>query len=160
MTKAAELVALRARLVLPISSPPIRSGVITVCGDRIVAVGENVSGRTARDLGDVAILPAFVNAHTHLELSDCGQPNRCAGYFGCRSGFSNWYVSDARNGRRESTCRRVTRRHVIADSSCRWLPVSRPLGTSFRNHRVDQTRGRLERIGWHFARHSGTRPSD
>jgi cytosine/adenosine deaminase-related metal-dependent hydrolase len=74
MIHAAELVALHARLVVPVSAPPIRSGVITVQGDRIVAVGENVSGRAAIDLGDVAILPALINAHTHLELSDRVQP--------------------------------------------------------------------------------------
>lgn len=74
MNHAAEQVALQASLVVPISAPPIRPGVITVQGDRIIAVGENVSGLAAIDLGNVAILPALINAHTHLELSDCTEP--------------------------------------------------------------------------------------
>ena len=41
---------------------------MTVEGDRIAAVGE-FGGGTVEDLGNVAILPGLVNAHTHLELS-------------------------------------------------------------------------------------------
>lgn len=53
--------------IVPISGPPIRRGSITLAGGRITAVG----GRTpdAVSLGNVAILPSLVNAHTHLELS-------------------------------------------------------------------------------------------
>jgi len=53
--------------VVPISGPPIRHGSITVAGDRVTAVGER--HRDAVPLGSVAIVPALVNAHTHLELS-------------------------------------------------------------------------------------------
>jgi cytosine/adenosine deaminase-related metal-dependent hydrolase len=56
--------------ILPIASPPIRGGTVTVEGGRIVAVDEGVRAHThTTDLGSVAILPALVNAHTHLELS-------------------------------------------------------------------------------------------
>jgi cytosine/adenosine deaminase-related metal-dependent hydrolase len=58
----------RAAWVLPITSPPIPGGVVTVDRDEIVAVGE-YDGHAAADLGAVAILPGLVNAHTHLELS-------------------------------------------------------------------------------------------
>lgn len=57
-----------ASWILPIAGPPIRGGAVTVEGGRIVSV----SGQVAADavaLGHVAILPALVNAHTHLELS-------------------------------------------------------------------------------------------
>jgi len=57
-----------ASWILPISSPPIRNGVVTLEGGRIVRVGE-APDRAAHALGNVAILPALVNAHTHLELS-------------------------------------------------------------------------------------------
>ena len=57
-----------AAWVLPISAPPIRNGFVTIDGDRIAAVGDGVAAG-ALPLGNVAILPAFVNAHTHLELS-------------------------------------------------------------------------------------------
>jgi cytosine/adenosine deaminase-related metal-dependent hydrolase len=54
--------------ILPIAGSPVRDGAVTVSGGRITAVGERLSGG-AVDLGHVAILPALVNAHTHLELS-------------------------------------------------------------------------------------------
>ncbi len=63
----------RARWLLPISGPPIENGTIEV-GDGLIT---DVSGRAdsaAEDLGDVAILPALVNCHTHLEFSDCAAP--------------------------------------------------------------------------------------
>ena len=67
-------IAYRARWVFPVDQPPLDGGVVTVAGGRIVAVGENASGRPARDLGDVALLPGLVNAHTHLEFSLLEQP--------------------------------------------------------------------------------------
>jgi len=66
----------RAAWILPITGPPIRHGWVTTAGGRIVAVGDArerppVEGANdgGIDLGDVAVLPALVNAHTHLELS-------------------------------------------------------------------------------------------
>jgi cytosine/adenosine deaminase-related metal-dependent hydrolase len=62
------MIAYRAAWVIPIASPPIRGGVVSV--DRGVVAGVDASGGDrAEDLGDVAILPGLVNAHTHLELS-------------------------------------------------------------------------------------------
>src|SRR5436190_626196 len=66
--------ALRARWVVPIDRPPVEGGVITIAGGRIVAVGENALGQPPRDLGDVALLPGLVNAHTHLEFSLLDRP--------------------------------------------------------------------------------------
>ena len=57
-----------AAWVLPISAPPIRNGFVTLEGERIIAVGARAPADVA-SLGNVAILPALVNAHTHLELS-------------------------------------------------------------------------------------------
>lgn len=60
----------RAKWVLPIAQRPIENGWVSVADGRVAAVG---AGRAEwpdeTDLGDVALLPAFVNAHTHLELS-------------------------------------------------------------------------------------------
>ena len=67
-------IALRARTVYPIDRPPMDGGIVTIAGGRIVAVGENTSGRPPRDLGDVALLPGLVNAHTHLEFSLLHRP--------------------------------------------------------------------------------------
>jgi aminodeoxyfutalosine deaminase len=70
----AETLAVRARWVVPVDEPPIDGGIVTIAGGRIVAVGENASGKPARDLGDVALMPGLVNAHTHLEFSLLEQP--------------------------------------------------------------------------------------
>jgi aminodeoxyfutalosine deaminase len=54
--------------ILPVIDEPLEHGFVAVDGDRINAVGrERPAG--AVDLGRVAVLPALVNAHTHLELS-------------------------------------------------------------------------------------------
>jgi cytosine/adenosine deaminase-related metal-dependent hydrolase len=52
-----------------VDGPPLENGCISIQGERITAV--EVHGvRTADvDLGNVAVLPGFVNAHTHLDLS-------------------------------------------------------------------------------------------
>ena len=60
---------IRSRWVLPIDRPPIEGGWIETVGGRIVGVGRGSPPARAQDLGDVAILPGLVNAHTHLELS-------------------------------------------------------------------------------------------
>lgn len=62
------MVRYRAGWVLPVATPPIHGGVVSIDGDRIVSVGEH-DGGPVEDLGSVAILPGLVNAHTHLELS-------------------------------------------------------------------------------------------
>lgn len=58
----------RAEWVLPITDDPVRDGWVAVDSGRITGVGKD-SSADAIDLGKVAILPALVNAHTHLELS-------------------------------------------------------------------------------------------
>src|SRR5262245_6847922 len=61
---------LTARWLFPVDQPPLARGTLTIEGDRISAV-EKAGVRTAEiDLGNVAILPGFTNAHTHLDLSD------------------------------------------------------------------------------------------
>jgi cytosine/adenosine deaminase-related metal-dependent hydrolase len=63
----------RVAWLLPISQPPIRDAWLRTERGRIVAFGHSRPGDfTATDeidLGQVAVLPALVNAHTHLELS-------------------------------------------------------------------------------------------
>jgi cytosine/adenosine deaminase-related metal-dependent hydrolase len=54
--------------VLPISQPPIRNGFVAIDSGRIMAVSDRPPDE-AIPLGRAAILPALVNAHTHLELS-------------------------------------------------------------------------------------------
>lgn len=66
--------ALRARYVFPAGGPPIAEGMVVIEGGQIAAVGSDRSADRAQDLGDVAILPGLVNAHTHLEFSDLPSP--------------------------------------------------------------------------------------
>ncbi len=66
--------SLQARVVYPVGRPPIEHGVVTVDGERIVAVGNAADGDHVHDLGNVALLPGLVNAHTHLEFSYLKQP--------------------------------------------------------------------------------------
>ena len=58
----------QADWVLPVSDEPLRRGWVSVDANRISAVGADPVA-AAHDLGRRAILPALVNAHTHLELS-------------------------------------------------------------------------------------------
>ncbi|MGD9636448.1 MAG: amidohydrolase family protein [Pirellulales bacterium] len=68
-------ISLRARTIYPVDGPAIDDGVVTIEGERIVAVGPaSEATGTVRDLGDVALLPGFVNAHTHLEFSHLRAP--------------------------------------------------------------------------------------
>lgn len=66
--------AYRARYVFPVTSPPVADGVVTIEAGRIVAMGNQAVGCSATDLGDVALLPALINPHTHLEFSDLSAP--------------------------------------------------------------------------------------
>ncbi len=60
---------LTARWVLPVGVPPLEGGTVTVAGDTIVAVEPRGARAADVDLGNVALLPGLVNAHTHLDLS-------------------------------------------------------------------------------------------
>ena len=61
--------SLTARWVFPVDGPPIERGVVTVLGERIDAVDPPGKRTPDIDLGNAAILPGLVNAHTHLDLS-------------------------------------------------------------------------------------------
>ena len=54
---------------LPGDGPPWRRGVVAIDGDKIAAVEAHGRRTPDLDMGDAAILPGLVNAHTHLDLS-------------------------------------------------------------------------------------------
>jgi cytosine/adenosine deaminase-related metal-dependent hydrolase len=60
---------LQSRWLLPIDRPPLDGGWVEIADGRIVRTGSGTPPTPARDLGNVALLPGLVNAHTHLELS-------------------------------------------------------------------------------------------
>jgi len=80
--------SLRARWVFPVSEPPLRDAAVTVFQGRIIAVGKAPHDVPVEDLGQAAIVPGFVNAHTHLEFSDLPGPIGRPGM-----GFVEWLGS-------------------------------------------------------------------
>jgi cytosine/adenosine deaminase-related metal-dependent hydrolase len=76
--------SLKARYLFPVDRPPIENGWITVADGRIAAVGDAPTAERV-DLGDVAILPGWINAHTHLEFSELTIPLGEPGI-----AFTNW----------------------------------------------------------------------
>jgi len=55
--------------VFPVTGPPLPNGTVTVQGTTIAAVEADGVRTADEDLGNVAIIPGLVNAHTHLDLS-------------------------------------------------------------------------------------------
>jgi aminodeoxyfutalosine deaminase len=66
---------LSADYVLPITTGPIYGGAVAVDHDKIIAVGERdeivarYPAADEQDFGQAAILPGFVNCHSHLEIT-------------------------------------------------------------------------------------------
>ena len=59
---------LSARWILPIEGAPVENGRLLVRGGVILGIEPQTSAPVDFALGNVAVLPGFVNAHTHLEL--------------------------------------------------------------------------------------------
>ncbi len=60
---------LSADWVLPVEGAPIANGAVAIEGDRIAAVGTISELGAGEHFPDAAILPGFVNAHSHLEYA-------------------------------------------------------------------------------------------
>lgn len=65
---------LRARVVLPVASPPIEDGAVLIAGNRILNVARwrdlaPPAGEEIVDLGNTILLPGLVNAHCHLDYT-------------------------------------------------------------------------------------------
>lgn len=92
-----ERIAYQARVVLPVTAPPLVGGVVVIERDRIIGVGRRSAAECdVTDLGNVAIIPGLVNPHTHLELSDILRPLGTPGM-----AFPDWirHIIDFRRGR-------------------------------------------------------------
>lgn len=72
--------AYRARWIVPVEASPVENGVLLIDDGRIVAVRKTYSGAVI-DLGNVALIPGLVNAHTHLEFSRLTEPFATGGDF-------------------------------------------------------------------------------
>src|ERR1041385_9293276 len=80
---------LRARAVLPISSPPVSDGGVIVHDDRLVSVGrwKDLSSSAYEeviDLGETVLMPGLINAHCHLDYTTM------AGSFTPPKKFTDW----------------------------------------------------------------------
>ncbi|MHC4879121.1 MAG: amidohydrolase family protein, partial [Planctomycetota bacterium] len=77
---------------------PIEDGIVEVNDGRIVSVGYRAGAADSAtiDLGNVALLPALVNAHAHLEFADLDQPIQPA------APFTEW-IRNLMSRRRERT---------------------------------------------------------
>lgn len=87
---------LRARWVFPVDVEPIENGIVEVSHGKIAGISAAGDPR-AIDLGNTALLPGLVNAHTHLELSDLDAPLEP------RTPFSDWLESVIAHRRRRAT---------------------------------------------------------
>ncbi|HKI18913.1 MAG TPA: amidohydrolase family protein [Isosphaeraceae bacterium] len=104
---------LQARYVYPVEGPPVRDGCLTIQQGRIAWVGPAKERRGDLDLGNVAIVPGFVNAHTHLELEPLGRPGQPGGE---QEDEVSWLrkVVDQRRSGTEKTQRAAVLRNVKA----------------------------------------------
>ncbi|GIX05729.1 MAG: chlorohydrolase [Candidatus Poribacteria bacterium] len=80
---------LRAKYVMPSSHEVFENGAVRIQGGLIAEVGrmgdvEIGGGERVLDLGEVALLPGFINAHTHLELG------HLAGQIPPPKSFADW----------------------------------------------------------------------
>ena len=62
--------SLTARWIIPVEGPPLERGTVSIRGDRLLAIEPRGYRTPDVEAGEVAVLPGFVNAHTHLDLSD------------------------------------------------------------------------------------------
>jgi len=95
---------LRARVILPISSPPIENGAVVIAGNKIRSIGawkklRAPANEKILDLGDVILLPGLVNAHCHLDYTDmAGQlppPKKFTDWIGSiTAAKTGWSYSD------------------------------------------------------------------
>lgn len=92
---------LRARVVLPVSGPPIDNGAVVVSGGRVSAVGRwsDLASGTSKsdiiDLGASILMPGLVNAHCHLDYTDMAGflpptnfPDWVSGMISAKAGWS------------------------------------------------------------------------
>jgi len=84
---------LRARIIVPVSHPPIEDGAICLSGDRILWVGRRAEVPASHvygeetDLGETILLPGLVNAHCHLDYTGM------AGQISPPKNFTDWIKS-------------------------------------------------------------------
>ncbi len=64
-----EVRTVAARWIFPVEGAPIEQGMIVIANGRIESIGRRDGRSVDRDFPAAALVPGFVNAHTHLELT-------------------------------------------------------------------------------------------
>lgn len=109
--------SITGRWIIPVDGPPLECGVVLIGGAKIIGCIPRGQANADVDLGNVAVLPGLVNAHTHLDLSGVSAPVPFTG------DFTDWLraviafrrtrsprdvEADIRKGLRECLARGVT----------------------------------------------------
>ena len=103
-----------ARWIVPMTSSIIENGCIEVAGDAIVAIHSELPvGVEFVELGDVALLPRLINAHTHLEFSALAEPVGNPG-----ETFDRW-IAEVVGYRRSLAARGADKLHAAVKSGLR-----------------------------------------
>ena len=107
---------LTARYIYAGDGPRIENGTVEIV-DGVIAAVHDKRDPAAEDLGDAAIIPGLVNAHTHLEFSDLTEP------IGPADSFTDWIrgVVAYRRGRQNDDTeiiRRGLQESVVAGTTC------------------------------------------
>lgn len=110
---------LQARFVFPVESPPIEQGCVTIQEGRIAWVGSASERDGDIDLGNTAIVPGFVNAHTHLELDPLDDSDTA----GSSDDMVSWL-------RRVVAQRRITTEETLRSAAVRNLASAIAAGTT------------------------------
>ena len=101
-------IKIQAKWVHCVAEPVIENGVVEMDCGQIVAVHKNaLPSDNVTDLGEVAVIPGLVNAHTHLEFSHHATPLGEAGM-----NFVDWVEMVIRS--RRSTDLEVKRQAIVS----------------------------------------------
>ncbi len=127
-----DTITIGARYVYPVEEPPIQDGCVTIERGRIAWVGGSTERTCDLDLGNVALVPGFVNAHTHLELDSLRQDGQRPGAVEDEVSWLR-HVVEQRKGGTEDRLRQTVARNVKAaiDAGTTFLADTTTAGLSW-----------------------------
>ncbi len=127
-----DTITIGARYVYPVDEPPIQDSRLTIERGRIAWVGGATERTCDLDLGNVAVVPGFVNAHTHLELDSLRQDGERAGEVEDEVSWLR-HVVEQRKGGTEELLRETVARNVKAaiDAGTTFLADTTTAGLSW-----------------------------
>jgi aminodeoxyfutalosine deaminase len=109
--------AVRARWIFPVSNPPLDGGAVEIdATGRVLALHRHPPAG-AHDLGDVALVPGLVNAHTHLEFSELREPLQPA------QPFAAWLRALVAYRRQRGDAQRAIRAGLSQSRTCGTIAV-------------------------------------